>query len=197
MMATCMGCDLLRGAARTVCAVLSRMSFMGGWRAQAWGLACLIAYATRIQLVRCVWMGCGSNVMVQASPRCWNFRRFAAWMMLLALVMRLPAPEGWMPNVSGSAGDGFIVICTVHGQMTMRLDGDGNPVPIEQDDERGSKPQPPCAFAGLGGLGAAPPSPVAIAAPSFTGLAQPIFDPAGKVLRRHHGPAEARGPPTA
>jgi hypothetical protein len=135
--------------------------------------------------------------MVHASPRRWDFRRVAAWVMLLALAMRLPAPEGWMPNVSGSAGDGFIVICTVHGQMTMKLDGNGHPVPVEQDDERGSKPQPPCSFAGLGGLGAAPPSPVTIAAPSFAGLAQPNFDPAGKVLRRHDGPAEARGPPSA
>jgi hypothetical protein len=125
-----------------------------------------------------------------------SFRHVSAWLMLLALVLRLPAPQGWMPNVSGGGTGAFIVICSVHGQMTVQLDANGHPVPVNPDEEsnKGSS-QPPCAFAGLGGLGAAPPTPIVVAAPELAGDATRSFSATAPVLQRRDGSIGARGPP--
>ncbi len=125
-----------------------------------------------------------------------SFRHVSAWLMLLALVLRLPAPQGWMPNVSGGGTGAFIVICSVHGQMTVQLDANGHPVPVNPDEEsnKGSS-QPPCAFAGLGGLGAVPPTPIVVAAPEFAGEATLSLSATAPVLQRRDGSIGARGPP--
>jgi hypothetical protein len=125
-----------------------------------------------------------------------SFRHVSAWLMLLALVLRLPAPQGWMPNVSGGGTGAFIVICSVHGQMTVQLDANGHPVPVNPDEEsnKGSS-QPPCAFAGIGGLGAAPPTPIVVAAPEFAGEATLSLSAIAPVLQRRDGSIGARGPP--
>lgn len=127
-----------------------------------------------------------------------SFRHVSAWLMLLALLLRLPAPQGWMPNVTGGGTGAFIVICSVHGQMTVQLDANGHPVPVNPDEEsnKGSS-QPPCAFAGLGGLGGALPEPHQIALPTLAGNAPDSFLTAAVALSRRDGPTEARGPPTA
>ncbi len=127
-----------------------------------------------------------------------SIRRVSAWLMLLALVLRLPAPEGWMPNFAGSGNGSFIVICSVHGQMTVQLDANGHPVPVNPDEksDEGSS-QPPCAFAGLGGLGGALPEPLLIALPTLAGNAPSAFLTAAVALPRRDGPNAARGPPSA
>lgn len=127
-----------------------------------------------------------------------SIRHVSAWLMLLALVLRLPAPEGWMPNFAGSGNGSFIVICSVHGQMTVQLDANGHPVPVNPDEksDKGSS-QPPCAFAGLGGLGGALPEPLLIALPTLAGSAPVAFHTAAVALARRDGPTEARGPPSA
>lgn len=154
--------------------------------------------ATKLQLVRNGSMGRHASIMVQEPSRSWSFRHVAGWLMLLALAMRLPAPEGWMPNISGDVGGGFIVICTVHGQMKVQLDANGQPVPVEQPDDapRGASLQP-CVFAGLGGIAAPPPQPIAVAAPAFSGLIPTVYVQATLLSERRHNPSEARGPPSA
>jgi hypothetical protein len=125
-----------------------------------------------------------------------SFRHVSAWLMLLALLLRLPAPQGWMPNVTGGGTGAFIVICSVHGQMTVQLDANGHPVPVnpDEDSNKGSS-QPPCAFAGIGGLGAAPPSPIDVAAAEFAGEAPLSIFVAAPALQRRNGSIGARGPP--
>jgi hypothetical protein len=125
-----------------------------------------------------------------------SFRHVSAWLMLLALVLRLPAPQGWMPNVSGGGTGAFIVICSVHGQMTVQLDANGYPVSVNPDEEpsQGTS-QPPCAFAGLGGLGAAPPTPIVVAAPEFAGEATLSVSVTAPAVKRRDGSIGARGPP--
>ena len=127
-----------------------------------------------------------------------SFRHVSAWLMLFALMLRLPSPQGWMPNVSGGGTGSFIVICSVHGQMTVQLDANGHPVPVNPDEksDKGSS-QPPCAFAGLGGLGGALPEPLLIALPTLAGNAPAAFFTAAVALPRRDGPTEARGPPSA
>jgi hypothetical protein len=180
-----------------MCLMADRLFFTRNWRAQACEMARLTPRATNIQLVRTGLMGCHPSTVVEDLSRSWSFRHVAAW-MLLALAMRLPAPEGWMPNVSGDVGSGFIVICTVHGQMKVLLDANGQPVPVEQPDDapRGASLQS-CVFAGLGGIAAPPPQPIAVAAPAFSGLIAIVFGQADLLPQRRHNPSEARGPPSA
>lgn len=127
-----------------------------------------------------------------------SFRHVSAWLMLLALLLRLPAPQGWMPNVTGVGTGAFIVICSVHGQMTVQLDANGHPVPVNPDEEsnKGSS-QPPCAFAGLGGLGGALPALHQIGLPMPAGYAPVSFHTLAIAHTRRDGPTEARGPPSA
>lgn len=127
-----------------------------------------------------------------------SFRHVSAWLMLLALLLRLPAPQGWMPNVTGAGTGAFIVICSVHGQMTVQLDANGHPVPVNPDEEsnKGSS-QPPCAFAGLGGLGGALPALHQIGLPMPAGYAPVSFHTLAIAHTRRDGPTEARGPPSA
>lgn len=127
-----------------------------------------------------------------------SFRHVSAWLMLLALLLRLPAPQGWMPNVTGGGIGAFIVICSVHGQMTVQLDANGHPVPVSPDEEsnKGSS-QPPCSFAGLGGLGGALPDGQQIGQLSLAGDAPVSILTAAVALSRRDGPTEARGPPSA
>jgi len=77
---------------------------------------------------------------------------------LLALVMRLMLPSGFM--VAGSAGQGTsLVICTGTGAQTVQLDPTGHPGVAASDQDYGPKKSPnpsdsgrshPCAFAASG-----------------------------------------------
>lgn len=81
-----------------------------------------------------------------------SFVRLSAWLMLLALAVRLASPQGWMPDLKGVADGSSIVICSAYGPLTVQLDADGNPVPGDHDDQGQGSSQPPCSFSLLGSL---------------------------------------------
>jgi hypothetical protein len=81
-----------------------------------------------------------------------SFVRLSAWLMLLALAVRLASPQGWMPDLKGVAEGSSIVICSAYGPMTVQLDADGNPVPGDHDDQGQGSSQPPCSFSLLSSL---------------------------------------------
>jgi hypothetical protein len=81
-----------------------------------------------------------------------SFVRLSAWLMLLALAVRLASPQGWMPDLKGVAEGSSIVICSVSGPLTVHLDADGNPVPGDHDDQGQGSSQPPCSFSLLSSL---------------------------------------------
>jgi hypothetical protein len=79
---------------------------------------------------------------------------------LIALVMLVIVPPGFMASANGSAAG--LVICSGHGPLTLSADGRLKPLNDRQSPK--SRPDAPCAFAGHGV--AATPTPVAVAAPS-------------------------------
>jgi len=81
-----------------------------------------------------------------------RFTRLTAWLMLLALAVRLASPQGWMPDLKGVAEGSSIVICSAYGPLTVHLDADGNPVPGDHDDQGQGSSQPPCSFSLLSSL---------------------------------------------
>lgn len=52
-------------------------------------------------------------------------RRFAPWLLLLALLLRGMIPGGYMPNMDPDNGKGWLVICTAAGSASIQVDGDG------------------------------------------------------------------------
>lgn len=114
-----------------------------------------------------------------------NVRQWVVHVLLLALMLRVIVPAGYMPDFS-AASDGMfkVVICTANGMQTVSLDEDGQPVP---DQSTGHVDQP-CAFSGL----------AAVALPTAETF-EPIsltFEAA--VLARHSEPelpVSVRGPP--
>lgn len=125
-----------------------------------------------------------------------RFTRLTAWLMLLALAVRLASPQGWMPDLKGVAEGSSIVICSAYGPLTVQLDADGNPVPGDHDDQGQGSSQPPCSFSLLASLvepsstGFEPPSAV-----SFEEVALPHTDVLA--IKRRVQPFGARSPPLA
>jgi hypothetical protein len=122
----------------------------------------------------------------------WAETRSSAWrgvlltLAVLALVMRVAVPQGFM--VSGEAGSGpQLVVCTGHG-----------PLKTDPSSPAGkSRPDSPCAFAGHG-VGAAPqPAPaiqlVSRALPPEPHAALPVDAVPGRGLAAP--PPPALGPP--
>lgn len=125
-----------------------------------------------------------------------RFARFAAWLMLVALAVRLASPHGWMPDLKGVAAGSSIVICSAFGPQLLQLDADGNPVPADHDGDGEGTTQPPCAFPLLAGL--VEPTPVAIVEPLvLSGEAVPLPPPATVLAKRRLEPFGARSPPLA
>lgn len=52
-------------------------------------------------------------------------RGFAPWLLLLALLVRGLIPGGFMPNINGDEGQGWLVICTAGGMKTIDRHADG------------------------------------------------------------------------
>lgn len=52
-------------------------------------------------------------------------RGFAPWLLLLALLVRGLIPGGFMPNINGDEGQGWLVICTASGMKTIDGHADG------------------------------------------------------------------------
>ncbi|SNS97925.1 MULTISPECIES: DUF2946 family protein [unclassified Azospirillum] len=75
-------------------------------------------------------------------------RRFAAWLLLAALVLRGLIPAGFMPNLETGNGQGWLVICTGAGERSIKLDDGtgGQHGPVDQHQ------QGLCPFAALVGL---------------------------------------------
>jgi len=125
-----------------------------------------------------------------------SFVRLSAWLMLLALAVRLASPQGWMPDLKGVAEGSSIVICSAYGPLTVHLDADGNPVPGDHDDQGQGSSQPPCSFTLLASLveppstGVEPP-----AAVSLEEVALPRTD--AIAVKRRLQPFGARSPPLA
>ena len=125
-----------------------------------------------------------------------RFTRLTAWLMLLALAVRLASPQGWMPDLKGVAEGSSIVICSAYGPQTVQLDADGQPVSGDHDDQGQGSSQPPCSFSLLAGLvepeaaGVVPPTAV-----SSTLLALVRTDVIA--VKRRVQPFGARSPPLA
>ena len=125
-----------------------------------------------------------------------SLRRRLAWLMLLvvALLARGLAPEGWMP-VANAAGGIEITLCNGTGPAdAMVLTPDGklhHKVP-----GGGHGGDHPCAFAGVGVADASPPVPQ-IVAPTRPAIAVPaLSDPATQPGRGLAAPPPpATGPP--
>ncbi len=75
-------------------------------------------------------------------------RRFAAWLLLAALVLRGLIPAGFMPNLDTGNGQGWLVICTGAGERSIKLDDGtgGQHGPVDQHQ------QGLCPFAALVGF---------------------------------------------
>jgi len=123
-------------------------------------------------------------------------RRFG-WLLLLvaALLARSVAPEGWMPVVN-AAGGIEITVCNGTGpDDAMVLSPDGklhHKVPGK--NQSGDHV---CAFSGLG-IADAPPTLVALVAPTFASEAAPTLDPIDAIPGRGLAapPPPATGPPS-
>lgn len=125
-----------------------------------------------------------------------RFARFAAWLMLVALAVRLASPHGWMPDLKGVAAGSSIVICSSFGTQLLHLDADGNPVPAEHGGDSEGTSQPPCAFPLLAGL--VEPSPTAEVEPLVLSAATTLPDVQGfAAAKRRIEPFGARSPPLA
>lgn len=69
--------------------------------------------------------------------------RTALALLMLALLMRVMIPAGWMP----AAGSGYaITLCTGTGAVSAWIDKDGN---VHKGKPADSKPDQPCAFSGF------------------------------------------------
>jgi hypothetical protein len=75
-------------------------------------------------------------------------RRFASWLLLVALLLRGLIPAGFMPDLNSTNGQGWLVICTSAGERSVKLDdGTGNQHgPVDQHQ------QGLCPFAALIGF---------------------------------------------
>jgi hypothetical protein len=118
------------------------------------------------------------------------WRYAGAWLLALALLVRLAAPTGWMlaPDAQGAPQ---LVICTGHGPMTLDAGKGSAPAPKTVSDH-------PCAFAGCGvapppTLSAEPiPAPVATAPAQSLGIANDQRPGRGLAAP----PPPSRGPPS-
>ena len=125
-----------------------------------------------------------------------RFTRPTAWLMLLALAVRLASPQGWMPDLKGIAEGSSIVICSAYGPQIVQLDADGQPVPGDHDDQGQGTSQPPCSFSLLSGLiGPEAASVVPPATVSYNVLALARTDVIA--VKRRVQPFGARSPPLA
>ena len=123
-----------------------------------------------------------------------RFARFAAWLMIVALAVRLASPHGWMPDLKGVAAGSSIVICSAFGPQLLQLDADGNPVPADHDGD--GTTQPPCSFPLLAGL--VEPSPSAIVEPLVRSRdVVQLASHAAVLVKRRLEPFGARSPPLA
>ena len=127
--------------------------------------------------------------MTRAVRKSWS-----AWsaFALLAVVLRLLAPQGFMP--AKDASDGLtLVICTGKGLATITLDEHGRPAKPPAKDPRPET----CPFAGHGApatLAAAPPPPVP--AETFVGEDGFVVPPTAATLALAAPPPPALGPPS-
>jgi hypothetical protein len=105
--------------------------------------------------------------MVPARIRAEAWRGVLLTLAVLALVMRIAVPQGFMV-ASNTLGGAELVICTGSGPLKTAPDA-----PADKSKSDGA-----CAFAGQG-VGAAPEAPPALAAASFVGTVadKPIVRP--------------------
>lgn len=79
-------------------------------------------------------------------------RRAGRWIVCLlaaAFVLRALVPVGYMPDLAAAAqGEFKVVICTVHGILTVAVDDTGKVVPGKTDSKTGQQ----CTFGVLGTL---------------------------------------------
>lgn len=87
-----------------------------------------------------------------------NRRHFALAIIMVALLMRLLVPVGFMPEVS--AGKITIALCTGHGPavIEMTVPGSGH-----HDPGKGAKPDMPCPFGSTSSVGLTGADPILLA----------------------------------
>ena len=117
-------------------------------------------------------------------------RRTFTSLLLLALLLRVAVPVGFMLTPSSADAHGLtLVICTAHGQQTMTLEDDGDPVSPASKAGHETCPFAASALPGLTSDVMQLSTSVEFAAVTYT-LAKIQFS-----LTPHPGAASARGPP--
>ena len=143
-----------------------------------------------LDLQRYLALGCPMEPQISASK---TWRRAAAWLMLVAILMRVGVPQGWMPNAQAFTSGAPIVICTSTGQLQIVLDENGNPAPSGEQDDASAQHQP-CAFSVLAGL-SLPLGSFVLALPTNDTHTSAHYAPDAPTIARRVRPTEARGPP--
>ena len=116
--------------------------------------------------------------------------RFAAWLMLLAIAVRVLIPQGWMPTKSSDSEGFSLAICSVNG--TYKLAGGEHAPPADHD----SQSNPMCPYALLGALSSSAEAPAALPPQVQSLSAQPAWTDAPTARWRVHT-FGARSPPLA
>jgi len=119
---------------------------------------------------------------------------YALMLGLFALILQGLVPL-CLGGMNAPANGSFIVICTTHGTQTIRVDGDGNPLPnAPAPDQHDSL----CLFcANIHGLaGFIPPARMALLAPTVSQQA-PREALSGEPVRSPHISYVSRAPPSA
>ena len=122
-------------------------------------------------------------------------RRFAAWLMLLAVLVRVAIPLGWMPNLHGLSSGSLIVICSAQGLHSLELDASGKVQPNGTGEKRGGLVHQDCACAGLGTLSLA----TSLTLSGVSRAAQKVLYAVVSVrplANRLQGAGDTRGPPS-
>ena len=115
--------------------------------------------------------------------------RIALAFVVLALLLRVMVPAGWMPNAS--ARGYAITLCTGMGAVSAWVDGDGR---IHKSRPGENRPDHPCVFSGFGAAVHLPSlSAIAIASPLAQAMPVPIAQTAVAIGR---GLAAPPPPPT-
>lgn len=128
--------------------------------------------------------------------RCQPFtdrRRAACWLALLAVLLRVLVPAGFMPAPAAAGTPLALVLCTGQGIVTALVDATGAAVPLQDDGAGKSADRHPCPFAGGFGGGLAPPPP----SPPLPAAFRPAAHRAGEPQCPDHVPAALPPPATA
>ena len=116
------------------------------------------------------------------------YRRFGAWLALLALLLGALAPAVTQAVVIGSERAGWVQICSVSGMTWVQLDAGQEGAPADMGAASG------CTWCTGQGAGGLPPAPTAWVQPDARQVA-PAQAFASALLARAWAPAQSRAPP--